>query len=144
MHAPRQDPSKSAKGSNVGLPASVAVGKGVCAPRALLTSMRLPELLMENNSGDDDYFSADLEDDKVQKYWGRFKQPALVLHSGEDEFVPSHIDQEALNKRYREASAAVSPLSGLIPGTGHTVRGDEARKWLAERVAQFLLSISVP
>lgn len=89
-------------------------------------------------SGDDDYFSSDLEDDKVKRYWGRFHKPVLVLHSGKDEFVPKSIDQEALNKRYRDANPMVSSLSGLIPNTGHTVEEDEARGWLAVRVGKFL------
>lgn len=89
-------------------------------------------------SGDDDYFSADLEDDKVQQYWGRFKKPVLVLHSGKDEFVPPNVDQLALNKKYQEASALVSPLSGLVPNANHTVDDDDAREWLAARVGEFL------
>lgn len=93
---------------------------------------------MAVSSGDDDYFSSDLEDKQVREYWGRFKKPALVLHSEKDEFVPEHIDQVALSKRYKEAGPMVSPLSDLIPNTGHTVLNDDARQWLAERVAQFL------
>lgn len=65
----------------------------------------------------------------------------LVLHSEEDEFITDKIDQEALNKRYRDANPLVSSLSGLIPGTGHTVLGDEARQWLAQRVVQFLRTL---
>ena len=74
----------------------------------------------------------------MKRYWGRFHKPALVLHSGKDEFVPKSIDQEALNKRYRDANPMVSSLSGLIPNTGHTVEEDEAREWLAVRVGKFL------
>lgn len=91
-----------------------------------------------DTSGDDDYFSADLDDDKVKRYWGRFQKPALVLHSGKDEFVPKNIDQAALNKRYQDASPLVSSLSDLIPNTGHAVEEEEARQWLAVRVAEFL------
>lgn len=88
--------------------------------------------------GDDDYFSSDLDDETVARFWGRFTKPVLVLHSAEDEFIPPDYDQEALNKRYREANPVVSPLSGLIPKTGHTVLQDEARKWLSDKVSQFL------
>lgn len=77
----------------------------------------------------------------MREYWGRFKKPVLVLHSEKDEYVPEHIDQEYLNKRYRDANPVVSPLSGLIPGTGHTVRHPEAREWLGQRVVQFLESL---
>ena len=79
-----------------------------------------------------------MEDEKVRRYWGRFKKPVLALHSEKDELVPDHVDQAALNKKYKEASSMVSPLSGLIPNTGHTVLNDDARQWLSERVAAFL------
>jgi pimeloyl-ACP methyl ester carboxylesterase len=92
-------------------------------------------------SGDDDYFSHDLEEEKVKKYWGRFQKPVLVLHSEKDEFIPEYVDQVVLSKRYRDASSLVSPLSGLIPNTGHTVLEDEPREWLAAKVIEFLTSI---
>lgn len=77
----------------------------------------------------------------MKKYWGRYQKPALVLHSEEDEFIPEGVDQVALNKRYQDASSMVSPLSGLIPKTGHTVLQDEAREWLAAKVIEFLTSL---
>lgn len=92
-------------------------------------------------SGDDDYFSADLEDEKVKKYWGRFQKPVMALHSEKDEFIPEYVDQVALNKRYKDASPMVSPLSGLIPNTGHTVLEDEPREWLAAKVIEFLTTL---
>lgn len=66
----------------------------------------------------------------------------LVLHSEKDEFVPETVDQAALNKKYQAASPFVSPLSGLIPGTGHTVLQEEAREWLAAKVIEFLRTIT--
>lgn len=88
--------------------------------------------------GADDYFSSDLDDETVAGFWGRFSKPVLVLHSEKDEFVPPRVDQAALNRKYQAASPFVSPLSGLIPGTGHTVLQEEAREWLAKRVIEFL------
>lgn len=75
------------------------------------------------------------------RLWGSFTRPVLVLHSEFDEFVPAHVDQVALNKRYREANSLVSPLSGLIPGAGHTVTADDARQWVTGRVAEFLQTL---
>jgi pimeloyl-ACP methyl ester carboxylesterase len=113
----------------------VSNGKRV---RTVLSPTKKGNELTNWFSGDDDYFSADLENDKVRRYWARFEKPVLVLHSGEDEFVPKSIDQVALNKRYQDASPMVSRLSGLIPGTGHAVEDDAAREWLAARTAEFL------
>lgn len=77
----------------------------------------------------------------MSKFWSRFTKPVLVLHCEKDEFVPGHVDQVALNKKYREANSNVSSLSGFVPGTGHTVLQEEARDWLGKRVVQFLESV---
>ncbi|KAM0254313.1 hypothetical protein ACHAQJ_006899 [Trichoderma viride] len=92
--------------------------------------------------GADDYFSSDLDDQTVNKFWGRFNKPVLVLHSEKDEFVPPKVDQAALNRRYQAANPFVSSLSDLIPGTGHTVLQEEAREWLAGKVVEFLRTIT--
>ncbi|KAK7415109.1 hypothetical protein QQX98_006141 [Neonectria punicea] len=88
--------------------------------------------------GDDDYFSEDLDDETVSKYWKRFQKPVLALHSSNDEYVPERVDQAVLNKRYRDANPMVSSLSGLIPGACHTVAEPEAQEWFARRIAEFL------
>ncbi|KND92338.1 hypothetical protein TOPH_03102 [Tolypocladium ophioglossoides CBS 100239] len=106
---------------------------------APISAYRLQSLCAKG--GDDDYFSSDLDEEMVSRVWGRFKKPVLVLHSEKDEFITDKIDQEALNKRYRDANPLVSSLSGLIPGTGHTVLEDEARQWLAKRVIEFLRTL---
>lgn len=90
------------------------------------------------SSGDDDYFSSDLDQDVVSKVWGRFDKPFLVLHSAEDEYVPSHIDKRGLVEAWRKENPRMSPLSGAIPGANHTVDSDESRTWLAGAVTKFL------
>lgn len=92
-------------------------------------------------SGDDDYFSSDLEQDTVSKVWSRFDKPFLVLHSDEDEFVPSHIDKKGLVESWRKANSRMSALSGTIPGANHTVDAEESRQWLAATVTEFLKCI---
>ncbi|KAJ4224865.1 hypothetical protein NW759_005573 [Fusarium solani] len=88
--------------------------------------------------GDDDYFSSDLDEERVAANWARFEKPVLVLHSGNDEYVPERVDQAARNKKYQELNPVVSPLSGLIPGASHTVDQPEAQEWLTKRVIEFL------
>ncbi|KAF6836002.1 esterase lipase [Colletotrichum plurivorum] len=88
--------------------------------------------------GDDDFFSSDLEDSFVSSVWNRFQKPVLALHSAEDEFVPDHIDKQALIDSWKKASPRVHERSGLIPGASHTVKNPESRAWLAERVVQFI------
>ncbi|KAI8715426.1 hypothetical protein NCS52_01050200 [Fusarium sp. LHS14.1] len=88
--------------------------------------------------GDDDYFSSDLDEERVAANWAKFEKPVLVLHSGNDEYVPERVDQAARNKKYQELNPVVSPLSGLIPGASHTVDQPEAQEWLTKRVIEFL------
>ncbi|CAM1502995.1 Fc.00g077710.m01.CDS01 [Cosmosporella sp. VM-42] len=106
---------------------------------APISAYRFQSLAMKG--GDDDYFSSDLDDETVSKFWTRFTKPVLVLHSGNDEFAPPRVDQAALSKKYKDANPLVSQLSGLIPGAGHTVDEPEAQEWLAETVIQFLVSL---
>jgi len=93
------------------------------------------------NRGDDDYFSTDLDADFVSKVWSRFDKPVMALHSGEDEFVPPHVDKQGLIEKWTAVGKHVSPLSGLIPGASHTVDAPEAQDWLANRVAEFISSL---
>lgn len=94
-----------------------------------------------SRGGDDDYFSSDLDEQTVSKFWNRFEKPALALYSAEDEHVPSFVDREALVDSWKRLGAKVHPLSGLIPGASHTVKQPEAQAWLNERVAEFLKDI---
>ena len=73
--------------------------------------------------------------------WSRFDKPFLVLHSAEDEYVPSHVDKKGLVDSWRKANSLMSPLSGVIPGANHTVDADESRAWLASAVIEFLSGI---
>jgi pimeloyl-ACP methyl ester carboxylesterase len=92
--------------------------------------------------GDDDYFSSDLDPEFVAKVWGRFKKPALVLPSGEDEFVPASIDVVALLESWKKVGPQIHRLSGLIPGASHNVAQPDAQNWLSDTVARFLGDIS--
>lgn len=92
-------------------------------------------------SGDDDYFSSDLDDDTVRKYWRRFNKPVLALHSANEEHVPHFVNQITENQRFQKANPMVSPLSGLIPEASHQVLEENAREWLGQRVVEFLQTL---
>lgn len=64
-----------------------------------------------------------------------------MLHSAEDEHVPSHIDKEGIVEGWQKVNSRMSPLSGVIPGANHTVDAEEARAWLAGTVIEFLADI---
>ncbi|TQV92628.1 Protein of unknown function DUF1749 [Cordyceps javanica] len=104
-----------------------------------ITAYRLHSLLAKG--GDDDYFSSDFDEVTRKNIWARFTKPVLVLHSEEDEYVPAHVNQDALRKLYHAASTLVSPLSGSIPDATHAVSNATGQEWLAKTVVKFLQSI---
>ncbi|KAH7354110.1 dolichol-phosphate mannosyltransferase [Plectosphaerella cucumerina] len=94
-----------------------------------------------SKGGDDDYFSSDLDEETVSKFWNRFEKPALALYSAEDEHVPASVDRQALVDSWKRLGAHVHPLSDLIPGASHTVKEPAAQQWLNDRVARFLADV---
>lgn len=76
------------------------------------------------------------------KFWGRFNVPVLVLLSEEDEYVPAHVNQLALLKKYQRCNAYVSELSGYIPDANHAVVLPDSQKWLAKTVVKFLQDVA--
>jgi hypothetical protein len=123
--------------------------KDEVVPKALIppiftspvTAYRWHSLIAEG--GDDDFFSSDLDDDKITKTFGKVDKPVLIMPSGIDEMVPPHVDKEVLLKRWVDAvpDGIVSELSGVNPGADHELSGDEMQKWFVERVARFLESL---
>jgi pimeloyl-ACP methyl ester carboxylesterase len=95
------------------------------------------------DSGDDDYFSSDLPDNKVVEIWGRLEQPVLILPSEKDEWVPPEVDVMGLVNKWKSfcKPGIASDLSGLIPGANHTVGNHDGQQWLADRVARFLVEV---
>ncbi|KAI0115194.1 DUF1749-domain-containing protein [Daldinia grandis] len=93
--------------------------------------------------GEDNYFDPGLPDDIVGPYWKRVDKPILILHSGNDEYVPSSIDKDALIRHWKTLCrpGIASELSGTIPGAGHRVEEPEAEEWLVNTVVKFLQSI---
>ncbi|KAI1426005.1 hypothetical protein F5Y12DRAFT_744539, partial [Xylaria sp. FL1777] len=93
--------------------------------------------------GEDNYFSPDLRDEVAASYWKRISKPLLILHSGDDEFVPHSVNKEELVNRWRELCKPniASELSGTIPGATHRVEEPKAEEWLCGTVTKFLQSI---
>ncbi|KAI1823045.1 hypothetical protein F4861DRAFT_350032 [Xylaria intraflava] len=94
--------------------------------------------------GEDNYFSPDLNDETAASFWKRVDKPLLILHSANDEFIPTSVDKEGLVNHWRELCNAgiVSDLSGTIPGAGHRVEEPKAEMWLCKTVIKFLQTIN--
>ncbi|KAL2135286.1 hypothetical protein VTI74DRAFT_9166 [Chaetomium olivicolor] len=93
--------------------------------------------------GDDDYFSSDLPDEKLEAIWGKLEVPVLIVPSEKDEWVPGWRDVPELVDKWKSfcRPGIASELSGLIPGANHRVENTDGQEWLADRVARFLAEI---
>ncbi|KAM5449177.1 hypothetical protein MaudCBS49596_005002 [Microsporum audouinii] len=138
--------------SRIGFPSDVPVS----SKRFLsLTSPDSPESPLE-----DDLFSSDLEDKRLEQTFGmigksgRLRKSILVLPGGSDEYIPEWVDMESLLKRWENATKAGSDNptiwddnSGVVPGARHSPQGKwqvEPLQDLLSRVQRFLTSLERP
>ncbi|KAH7083993.1 hypothetical protein FB567DRAFT_96113 [Paraphoma chrysanthemicola] len=128
----------------------IAMGKkDEIMPKALIppifnspiTAYRWHSLLAKG--GDDDYFSSDLDAENLSRTFGKVSKPVLILPSEDDEMIPPSVDKEALLQRWIDAvpRGETSNLSGLNPGADHTLSGDGAQNWFADKVFRFLKTL---
>ncbi len=95
------------------------------------------------NSGDDDYFSDDLDDARIATTFGKINRPTLIMPSENDEMMPSTFPKKELLQAWSRASQSklVSPLSDIVPEADHTLSEFKSQRWFAERVVRFLKSL---
>ncbi|OAX83294.1 hypothetical protein ACJ72_02347 [Emergomyces africanus] len=107
--------------------------------------------------GEDDLFSSDLTDARLQETFGMvssgglLKKALLVLPGGADEYTAPWVDKEKLLERWKVATTENSsnpdiwdPNSGIIVGALHSPSGPDQlqpRKELVSRVKAFLANI---
>ncbi|KAK2767837.1 hypothetical protein FQN54_003998 [Arachnomyces sp. PD_36] len=104
---------------------------------------------------EDDVFSSDLDDQRLQQTFGMIasrgllKQTLLALPGGSDQYVPPWVNKSELLKRWENATNAGAggkkiwddERSGPIPGATHSPSGDEQtepRRELVSRVKGYL------
>jgi pimeloyl-ACP methyl ester carboxylesterase len=97
-------------------------------------------------SGDDDYFSSDLSDEKLKNTMGKITKPVCFLYSGSDEFVPSNVNKKELLSKWLSfvPSEYVSDQCKVVEGATHNVgplSTPEALPVLIDSVYKFLESI---
>lgn len=134
--------------ASIGYPGSTAISSRRFLSLASPDSPRSP--------GEDDLFSSDLGDERLRKTFGmvhgrgvlRGAESLLVLYSGSDPSVPSHVDKEALLRRWRRVTDAERGIwhaeSGIIAGASHTLEGPgqvEQRRILVHKLRVFLTDI---
>lgn len=95
--------------------------------------------------GDDDYFSTDLSQEFFSSTFGKLDKPFLLLENENDEYVPKHVDKQALLNRWKAVSNPKywSKNSGVVKGSTHLVVQPESEKDLCQRVVAFLQEFSL-
>ena len=96
--------------------------------------------------GEDDYFSSDLDDSKLERTFGRLGKAGakiMFLYSGEDQYVPDAVDKGKLVRRWHEhvkrGGGVIDPRSGIIEEASHTLQeGGDGLDDLVTRVLGFL------
>lgn len=99
-------------------------GDPCCARRWL-------SLASPDGTGDDDYFSSDLSDERLQKTFGRVPKstPMSILYSGNDEYVPGYVNKLALVKKWLRFVGSAGgdvnvSFSGVVEGASHNYMGN--------------------
>lgn len=114
----------------------VTCGKGV--------SPSLPQWVstLTLGSGDDDYFSSDLSNERLNETFGKINKPVMFLHCSDDELVPKFVDRGALFERWVRATpeGQVSKFSGFVPAN-HAVKTQDMWRPISEKVGKFLVAL---
>lgn len=112
-----------------------------------VSARRWLSLASPDGKGEDDYFSSDLGMDRLKASFGSIapQTPLLILYGASDEYVPDHVDRQALVKKWigvvKEAGGKVDPVSEkLLSGASHNLNNDpeDVVEELCSRVMMFL------
>jgi pimeloyl-ACP methyl ester carboxylesterase len=104
-------------------------------------------LASPDHDGEDDYFSSDLEDERLRQTFGKVGASGArvsILFSGEDEHVPKWVDKAGLVNRWvkfvQAGKGIVDEDTGVIPGADHTLSKapPEVVQDLFWRIVRFL------
>uniref|UniRef100_A0A7S3ZEF4 Uncharacterized protein n=1 Tax=Lotharella globosa TaxID=91324 RepID=A0A7S3ZEF4_9EUKA len=101
-----------------------------------ITAYRYHSLAGKNT--DDDLFSSDFTMDELKGKLGCVDVAALVLYSGEDEYVPDYVNRRALVDRMSAATGTSQSLGVLIECADHAASSPEATEKVVDLVSRFL------
>ncbi|KAF2102728.1 DUF1749-domain-containing protein [Rhizodiscina lignyota] len=111
------------------------------------TASRWLSLASPDKNGADDYFSSDLDAEKLKATFGRLpkESPLLILFGGADPFVPQHVDRRGLVAKWtdvvkRGGGVVDEENGGIVEGATHNLSGDPEHvvQDLVRRVKAFL------
>ncbi|KAL6718933.1 hypothetical protein ACLMJK_003168 [Lecanora helva] len=98
------------------------------------------------HNGEDDYFSSDFDDQRLEKTFGRLgksKARLMFLYSDEDQYVPDTVDKAKLvgswHHHVKKGGGILDEDSGIIEEASHTLEeGGEGEGDLVRKVVAFL------
>lgn len=126
------------------LPFAVTKSVFMSAP---VSANRWLSLASPDHAGEDDYFSSDLDDKRMESTFealGRASKGARLsfLYSGSDEYVPVTIDKQKLVGRWHEhvrrGGGLIDKGSGIVEGASHNLKNGQGLEDLVRRVAGFV------
>ena len=103
------------------------------------------------HSGEDDYFSSDLEDERLQRTFGKMGAQGArisILYGEKDQYVPERVDRKALVGKWerfvREGGGVVDSGSGIVQGANHNLEGvpETVTRDLVARVRGFVEKVA--
>ena len=103
------------------------------------------------HNGEDDYFSSDLDDERLRKTFGQVGRKGarlMFLFGGADQFVPSTIDRTSLVEKWhhhiRQGGGIIDQASGVVEKAGHTIPKDgPGLEDLVGRILGFLKNLGI-
>lgn len=98
------------------------------------------------HSGEDDFFSSDLDDARLAATFGKLGKSGTrlcFLFSGEDQYVPYEIDKAELVEKWhvhvKQGGGIVDEANGVVEEASHTLKeGGEGLEILLKKVIGFL------
>lgn len=85
-------------------------------------------------------FSSDIPFEKMQALFGQVKTPLIWVHSGKDEYVPSHVNKVQLVSQL-VAAAPTSMGAIVLPDANHAISDQPSQIEFCSTVVQFISQV---
>ncbi|KAL1919856.1 uncharacterized protein VTP21DRAFT_1787 [Calcarisporiella thermophila] len=89
--------------------------------------------------GADDFFSSDLSLVQMRELFKNLQYPMILLHSRDDECVPSYVDKQVVLNRIREACGSELVRETLVIDGDHCITQPKDQDMLAEIVIKYAI-----
>ncbi|KAF9167899.1 hypothetical protein DFQ26_002647 [Actinomortierella ambigua] len=91
--------------------------------------------------GDDDMFSSDTPAETLQALYNKVDIPLVMVHSGRDEYIPAHVDKDALVQKL-SAACPTCQEAVVLPDADHAISDPCLQTVFCEGLISFLKDFS--